>query len=51
MSYYLLVSGCEIVFTGTKKDCITKFNEYINPFPMQLLKGESVKILNKGETQ
>lgn len=46
-SRYLLIYDNEVVFSGSKKQCVDYFNSLPNPYPMKLNKIESQRELRK----
>jgi hypothetical protein len=33
---YILLGGCEIIFEGTKQECINRYKSFPSPLPMRL---------------
>jgi hypothetical protein len=32
----LLIGGCEVIFEGTKEECISRYKSFPSPVPMRL---------------
>lgn len=41
MAEYILIWGEEIVYRGTKRACMERYNLFKDPWPMELIKVES----------